>query len=57
MQLVTIGIDDSTDGVHDCPKILDDVDTGEGPIYVQGPQVTDQGGPRPEQARTRRGVV
>jgi hypothetical protein len=42
MQLVTIGIDDSTDGVHDCPKIMDDVDTGDGPIYVQGMQVTDQ---------------
>jgi hypothetical protein len=42
MQLVTIGIDDSTDGVHDCPKIMDDMDTGGGPIYVQGLQVTDE---------------
>lgn len=41
MNLVTIGIDDSTDGVHDCPKILVDTDTDEGPIYVQGRQLTD----------------
>ena len=41
MNLVTIGIDDSTDGVHDCPKILVDTDSDEGSIYVQGVQVTD----------------
>lgn len=41
MKLVTIGIDDKTDGVNDCPKILDDVDAEDGPIYVQGQQVTD----------------
>lgn len=41
MKLVTIGIDDSTDGVHDCPKILDDADADDGPIYVQGRQVAD----------------
>lgn len=41
MKLVTIGIDDNTDGVHDCPKILDDADTDNGPIYVQGRRVAD----------------
>jgi hypothetical protein len=43
VNLVTIGIDDSTDGVHDCPKILEDVDAADGPIYVQGWQVSDAG--------------
>lgn len=42
MKLVTIGIGDNTDGVHDCPKIQDDADVEDGPIYVQGPQVHDQ---------------
>jgi hypothetical protein len=41
VKFVTIGIDDSTDGVHDCPKIIDDADVDNGPIYVQGWQVTD----------------
>jgi hypothetical protein len=41
VNLVTIGIDDNTDGVHDCPKILDDADTDDGPIYIQGRQVAD----------------
>ena len=41
MKLVTIRIDDNTDGVHDCPKILDDADTDDGPIYVQGRRVAD----------------
>ena len=41
MRFETIGIDDNTDGVHDCPKIIHDVDAVDGPIYVQGPQVTD----------------
>ncbi len=41
VKLVTIGIDDNTDGVHDCPKILDDVDADAGPIYVQGRRVAD----------------
>ena len=41
MRLVTIGIDDNTDGVHDCPKILEDADTDDGPIYVQGRRVID----------------
>ena len=43
MNLVTIGIDDNTDGVHDCPKILIDTDTDEGPVYIQGVPVTDVG--------------
>ncbi len=45
MKLVTIGIDDNTDGVNDCPKILDDTDTDtdDGLIYVQGRRVTDSG--------------
>ncbi|HEX9536658.1 MAG TPA: hypothetical protein VGA04_00610 [Streptosporangiaceae bacterium] len=43
MKLVTIGIDDNTDGVNDCPKILDDTDADDGPIYVQGRSVTDSG--------------
>lgn len=43
MKLVTIGIDDSTDGVNDCPKIMDDADTDDGPIYVQGWPVTETG--------------
>jgi hypothetical protein len=34
-------MDDSTDGVHDCPKILDDADVAGGPVYVQGHVVTD----------------
>jgi hypothetical protein len=41
VRLVTIGIDDKTDGVNDCPKILDDADAEGGPIYVQGIAVTD----------------
>jgi len=41
VKLVTIGIDDNTDGIHDCPKILDDMDEDKGPIYVQGQQVAD----------------
>ncbi len=41
MKLVTIGIDDNTDGVHDCPKIQVDLDAVDGPIYVQGRHVTD----------------
>jgi hypothetical protein len=41
MRLVTIGIDDNTDGVHDCPKILDDADVAGGPVYVQGRLVDD----------------
>lgn len=41
MKLETIGIDDSTDGVNDCPKIMNDVDADMGPIYVQGERVTD----------------
>jgi hypothetical protein len=42
VNLVTIGIDDNTDGVRDCPKILlDDSDTDDGPIYIQGRQVPD----------------
>jgi len=41
VKLETIGIDDGTDGVNDCPKIMDDVDAADGPIYVQGPAVTD----------------
>ncbi len=41
MRFQTIGIDDSTDGVHDCPKIIDDLDVPDGPIYVQGPLVDD----------------
>jgi hypothetical protein len=52
VRLETIGIDDNTDGVNDCPKIQDDMDADEGPIYVQGTQVTDhealaQSGPGP----------
>jgi hypothetical protein len=43
VKLVTIGIDDNTDGVNDCPKILDDTDADGGPIYVQGWSVTDSG--------------
>jgi hypothetical protein len=43
MRLVTIGLGDDTDGVHDCPKIMDDADVAEGPVYVQAPQVTDAG--------------
>jgi hypothetical protein len=43
VKLVTIGIDDNTDGINDCPKILDDKDTDDGPIYVQGWSVTDSG--------------
>lgn len=39
MRLETIGIGDDTDGVHDCPKILDDADTIGGPVYVQGLRV------------------
>ncbi|MGH4016538.1 MAG: hypothetical protein ACRDSL_21920 [Pseudonocardiaceae bacterium] len=31
MKLVTIGIGDDTDGVHDCPKILDDENVDSGP--------------------------
>jgi hypothetical protein len=34
-------MDDNTDGVHDCPKILDDADVPGGPVYVQGLAVTD----------------
>jgi hypothetical protein len=41
VKLETIGIDDGTDGVNDCPKIMDDIDAADGPIYVQGPAVTD----------------
>lgn len=41
MRLETIGMDDNTDGVHDCPKILDDADAPGGPIYVQGMAVGD----------------
>ncbi len=41
MKLVTIGFDDNTDGIHDCPKILDDKDVNDSPIYVQGQQVAD----------------
>jgi hypothetical protein len=41
VRLETIGMDDNTDGVHDCPKILDDADVPGGPIYVQGQVVTD----------------
>lgn len=41
MRLETIGMDDNTDGVHDCPKILDDADVAGGPIYVQGKAVDD----------------
>ncbi len=41
MRLEIIGIDDNTDGVNDCPKIQDDLDAPDGPIYVQGIQVTD----------------
>lgn len=41
MRLEIIGMDDSTDGVHDCPKILDDADLPGGPVYVQGLAVTD----------------
>jgi hypothetical protein len=41
MRLETIGISDSTDGVHDCPKILDDADVPGGPVYVQGIVVRD----------------
>jgi hypothetical protein len=36
VRLETIGIGDDTDGVHDCPKILDDADAPGGPVYVQG---------------------
>lgn len=36
-----IGIDDSTDGLNDCPKILDDTDVSGGPIYVQGVVIND----------------
>jgi len=36
VKLVTIGIGDDTDGVHDCPKILDDEDVDSGPVYLQG---------------------
>lgn len=43
MRLETIGIDDSTDGVHDCPKVLDDADVPGGPIYVQGLVIDDPG--------------
>jgi len=43
VKLVAIGIDDSTDGVHDCPKILSDTEADDGPIYVQGWHVTDAG--------------
>jgi len=41
VRLEIIGIDDDTDGVNDCPKIQDDMDANEGPIYVQGVTVTD----------------
>lgn len=41
VRLVTIGIGDDTDGVHDCPKILDDADVDGGPVYLQGRQVHD----------------
>ncbi len=41
MKLETIGIDDGTDGVIDCPKIMDDQDVADGPIYVHGRVVTD----------------
>lgn len=41
MKLVTIGIGDDTDGVHDCLKIMDDEDVDSGPIYLQGMQVND----------------
>jgi hypothetical protein len=43
VNLVTIGISDDTDGVHDCPKILADLDIEDGPIYIQGSQVTEPG--------------
>jgi hypothetical protein len=43
VKLVTIGIDDHTDGVNDCPKIMDDADADDGPIYVQGWSVTETG--------------
>jgi hypothetical protein len=41
VRLETIGMDDNTDGVHDCPKILDDADVADGPIYVQGTAIDD----------------
>ncbi len=41
MELVTIGISDNTDGIHDCPKIMDDLDADNGPVYVQGVQIID----------------
>jgi hypothetical protein len=41
VKLVTIGIGDDTDGVHDCPKILDDEEVANGPVYLQGRQVSD----------------
>lgn len=41
MRLETIGMDDNTDGVHDCPKILDDLDVPASPVYVQGIVVDD----------------
>lgn len=41
MRLETIGIGDETDGVRDCPKILDDADAPGGPVYVQGLVVED----------------
>jgi hypothetical protein len=41
MQLVTIGLDPNSDGVHDCPKVTVDAHDDDGPIYIQAPQVTD----------------
>jgi hypothetical protein len=41
MKLETIGLGDGSDGVHDCPKIMDDTDAADGPVYVQGWQVAD----------------
>jgi hypothetical protein len=41
VRLETIGMDDNTDGVHDCPKILLDADAPGGPVYVQGIAIDD----------------
>jgi hypothetical protein len=41
MQLVTIGLDPKSDGVHDCPKVTVDAHDADGPIYIQAPQVID----------------